>query len=91
VQSITEDGGYIQCAASEESANAGYQGEQPDFGSGPSAAPVGVDETAVAPRSAPAARKPAVKHGKRKSPSAKRAAVTTCTLTADVSLVYAIA
>ncbi len=92
VQSITEGGGYIQCTANEESVNAEYQGEQPDFGSPPSVLPVGVREGAATATPPPGTPKPAVKHRKkRRAPSAKRAAVTTCRLTADVSLTYAIA
>jgi hypothetical protein len=86
VQSMAEGGGYIQCAGSEE----GYLGEQPDFGSAgnyatPEIAPRAIAK-AVAPRAAVKPRKP-----KRKKKSvAKKASATTCTLSTQVSLVYAL-
>jgi hypothetical protein len=90
VQSIVENGGYIGCTGNEVE----YLGEQPDFGS----PGVGVSSGAVSvPRVegavAPATGKPATKHTKkkkRKAPVAKRASVAGCTLTAQVSLTYAI-
>ncbi len=89
IQSIVEDGGYIGCTGNEIE----YLGEQPDFGS----PGVGVSGVAVSPRAgteaAPGASKPAVKHPKkkkRKAPVAKRASVAGCTLSAQVSLTYAI-
>jgi hypothetical protein len=88
VQSIVENGGYIGCTGNEVE----YLGEQPDFGSpgvGVSGAAVSVPRATseVAP-----ANKPAAKHAKkkRKAPVAKRASVTGCTLSAQVSLTYAI-
>ena len=93
VQAIVEGGGYIGCTSSEESSNDEYQGAQPDFGS----PGVGVSGVAVSPRAgteaAPGTSKPAVKHPKkkkRKAPVAKRASVAGCTLSAQVSLIYAI-
>ncbi|HTU77215.1 MAG TPA: hypothetical protein VMF09_00490 [Solirubrobacteraceae bacterium] len=87
VQSIVEDGGSISCTGSEneESRYVEYEGEQPDFGSGRS-----VD--AVAPVSAPAAAAAPkrAKRRKKKQASAKAAAAVSCTLGAQVSLVYAI-
>jgi hypothetical protein len=86
IQSMAEGGGYIECAGSEE-----YLGEQPDFGSaGNPISAAGV--RAVAPKSAPAPPKPAVKRKKRrrKGPAAKKADATTCTLSTQVSLVYAL-
>ena len=92
VQSIVEDGGYIQCSGNEEQ----YLGEQPDFGS-PGISVVtaaGVSARGVAsPRSAPVIHKPAVKHHKKpaaRGPTAKHAVVSGCTLSAQVSLVYAL-
>jgi hypothetical protein len=81
-QNVTEGGGSIQCT-SEESKYAEYEGEQPDFGSSESSV------LADRPVSAPAAAvtRPKVK---RKRPKAKKAAAATCTLSAQVSLVYAI-
>src|ERR1700677_220181 len=92
VQSIVENGGYIGCAGDEIE----YLGEQPAFGS-PGVVEYGGEVTA-APRVtgavAPVASKPAVKHAKKnkhkKAPVAKRASVAGCTLTAQVSLTYAI-
>jgi hypothetical protein len=91
VQSIVEDGGYIECTGGE--GYEGYSGEQPDFGSSSRG-------VAVAPEASPRAvartptsktRKPAVKRGKkRKSPTAKRASATGCSLSAQVSLAYAL-
>jgi hypothetical protein len=88
VQSISEDGGYISCTGGEESAGVEYQGEQPDFGSpAVSVSPVRVSAGVAAP----AVHKPAVKHRKpRKGPTAKPAIATTCTLSTQVALVYAI-
>jgi len=89
VQSIVEDGGYIGCTGNEVE----YLGEQPDFGS----PGVGVSPGAVSvPRvegAVTGTSKPAVKHAKKKkgeAPVAKRASVAGCTLTAQVSLTYAI-
>jgi hypothetical protein len=82
VQSIAEDGGYIDCSGDLE-----YQGEQPDFGSGVSVGNI-VESAPVAPavhtdkHAKP--RKPAKRH------SAKKAAVASCTLSTQVSLVYAL-
>ncbi len=91
VQSIVENGGYIGCTGNEVE----YLGEQPDFGSpdvGSSGGEVSVQR--VAGTAAPVASKPAVKHAKKKkrkqAPVAKRASAAGCTLTAQVSLTYAI-
>jgi uncharacterized protein YggE len=88
VQSIAEGGGYISCT--DESGYVEYQGEQADFGS--SASTISASRVAagtVAPTSAPPIRKPR-KHRSRKAPSAKRASAATCTLTAQVAVVYSI-
>jgi len=89
VQSIVENGGYIGCTGNEIE----YLGEQPDFGS----PGVGVSGVAVSPRAvtkaAPGAGKPTVNHAKKKkrrTSVAKRASVAGCTLSAQVSLTYAI-
>ena len=91
VQSIVENGGYIGCTGNEVE----YLGEQPDFGSpgvGSSGGEVSVPRVAGA--TAPVTSKPAVKHAKKKkrkqAPVAKRASAAGCTLTAQVSLTYAI-
>jgi hypothetical protein len=96
VQSIVENGGYIGCTGDEIE----YLGEQPDFGS-PGAGAYGatVSVPRVAGVAVPGASKPAGKHGKKKkrrrsgskkTPVAKPASVAGCTLTAQVSLTYAI-
>jgi hypothetical protein len=90
VQSIAEGGGSISCTGGEESGYAEYQGEQPDFGS--SGSGVAIPE-AVAPRAqvhSTARKKTAHKPAPKKKPSAKAAAVSTCTLSASVSIAYAI-
>jgi len=90
VQSIVEDGGYIGCTGSEIE----YLGEQPDFGSpGVGVSPDTVSVPRVAGAVTPGASRPAVKHAKKKThkpPVAKHASVADCTLTAQVSLTYAI-
>ncbi len=50
VQSVVEDGGYIQCTAPGESEYAQYEGEEPDFGSAPRPG-VATPEAAAAPAS----------------------------------------
>jgi hypothetical protein len=90
VQSVVENGGYIQCTAPGESGYAQYEGEEPDFGSAPQTV-VGAPAAAATRPSvgvaAPVA-KPKRKKGKR--PAAKRAVAGSCKLTAQVSLVYTI-
>jgi hypothetical protein len=86
VQSMAEGGGYIQCAGSEE----GYLGAQPDFGSAGNYATPQVGPRALAK---PLAPKPAVRSRKpkrKKKSVAKKASATTCTLSTQVSLVYAL-
>jgi hypothetical protein len=92
VQSIGEDGGYIGCTGGEESTGAEYQGEQPDFGSPDvSVSPVRVSAGVAAPARTAPVRRPAVKHSKpRKGPTAKKAVATSCTLSAQVTLLYAL-
>ena len=83
VQSIAEGGGYIDCPTGEE-----YQGEQPDFGyasGGEVIEAAGVP--AAAPRTAPSAPKPVIRHHKKKR-SAKAAAAAACTLSTQVALAY---
>ncbi len=84
VQNIAEGGGYIYCTGGDESSYVEYEGERPDFGS----SNVGV---AVAPQAAaatPEVRKPLKRRSKRVS--AKAASAVSCTLSTQVSLVYAI-
>jgi hypothetical protein len=91
VQSISEGGGYIGCTGGDETGYAEYQGEQPDFGSpAVSIAATRASPGTAAPGSAPPIRRPTAKQRKRKSPKAKHAAAPSCTLTAQVSLVYSI-
>jgi hypothetical protein len=92
VQSIVEGGGSIQCTTGGESGYVEYEGEQPDFGS-----PSVSVEPALAPRVAGSAVKPTVhKPGskrpkkKKKKPAAKAASAAVCTLSTDVTLVYAL-
>jgi|HubBroStandDraft_2_1064218.scaffolds.fasta_scaffold443518_1 hypothetical protein len=89
VQSVAEGGGYIQCAGNEE----GYLGEQPDFGSAgnyavPDVAPRAAGK--VAPGVSKPVVKPPRKPKRKKKGAAKKASVTTCTLSTQVSLVYAL-
>jgi hypothetical protein len=87
VQSVVEGGGSIDCTGGEESNYAEYQGEQPDFASGP--------RTVATPLAAKAPTAGKVTHTvkkkrKRKHPTAKQAAAVSCKLSAQVPLVYAI-
>jgi uncharacterized protein YggE len=89
VQSIAEGGGYISCT--DESGYVEYQGEQADFGS--SASTISTSRVApgtATPTSSPPIRKPTRKHRKRTTPAAKPASAATCTLTAQVAVVYSI-
>jgi hypothetical protein len=87
VQNIVEDGGSISCTVSEDQENPyiEYEGEQPDFGSGPSQRIVAAPEAAAV--STPSRR---THKRKKRHATAKKASATTCTLSAQVSLVYAI-
>jgi hypothetical protein len=80
VQSAGEGGGYIQCLEDQE-----YEGAEPDFGSAGVSTVGALSAPAAAPVKAPL-RKPARRHPRRRS--AKKAAAGTCTLYAQVSLVY---
>lgn len=92
VQSVIEGNGSIECMdGEEESSYVGYQGEQPDFGSQESR--VIAPELSRSNRAPVAVTRPQVKHPKKKhkrKPSAKAATAVTCTLSTDVTLVYAI-
>lgn len=87
VQSIVEGGGSIECTGGEESGYVEYDGEQPDFGSPASSSVVPLEATSRS--STPTVRKPALKH-RKKHAVAKQASATACTLSAQVSLAYAI-
>jgi hypothetical protein len=86
VQSVAEGGGYIACSGGGESNYAEYEGEEPDFGSAP--APLPAPAAAVAPR-ATGVRRARPRRVRHRRPTAKKATAVTCTLTAQVSLVYA--
>jgi hypothetical protein len=90
-QTIAEDGGFIDCAGGGESGFVEYEGEQPDFGTaGPAVGGVRLAAPA-APAGAPVRPKPAIKRRHRKHRrTAKTALSATCTLTAQVSIAYAI-
>jgi hypothetical protein len=97
VQTLVEDGGSISCTGTEEgeSRYAEFTGEQPDFGTASSPVePYAVAEPESAASSSPAtAVRPQIHLKKRKKHrTAKAAAVVdvTCTLSAQVSLVYPI-
>ncbi|MBA3807007.1 MAG: hypothetical protein H0X28_01235 [Solirubrobacterales bacterium] len=83
-QSVIEGGGYINCSSEGEYAE--YEGGQPDFGSGPQ--PVGV--VAPAASAAPTVRRAKTRRTKRRRTVAKKATAASCTLSAQVALVYAI-
>jgi hypothetical protein len=91
VQSLAEDGGYIECS-SPTSEYASYEGQQPDFGfaSAPSViAGAGAAAPSAGLKASPqVSHRPRVKH--KKHPAAKKAAATSCNLTAQVSVVYAL-
>jgi hypothetical protein len=91
VQSVVEGGGYIDCVGGDESSYAEYDGVEPDFGSGPQPA-VATPLSASTPAKGPSRQ--AIHRVKpkrpKKHPVAKQAAAVSCTLTAQVSLVYAL-
>jgi hypothetical protein len=91
VQSVVEDGGYINCTASGETEYAEYEGEEPDFGSAPQPNVGAVAQGTLAPKAATTPAKAKLKHRKRKHTTAKKAAVGTCKLQARVAVIYAIA
>lgn len=85
-ESVAEGGGYINCTGG-EAEYAEYEGGQPDFGSGPQSSSV-----AAAPGLASAApvRRAKARRLKHRRPKAKKAMAASCTLSAQVSLVYTI-
>ncbi len=90
VQSLAEDGGYIECS-SPTSEYAEYEGAQPDFGYASAPAIFGSSGAAApAAQGAPAKRVSHRPKVKRKKPAAKKASATSCNLTAQVSVVYAL-
>jgi hypothetical protein len=92
VQTITEDGGEIECSSGGEEYEP-YEGERPDFGSARGSNQV-LGASAPSAASAPAVRPlaskraGAKKHRKRKHPTARKATAPGCKLTAQVSLAY---
>jgi hypothetical protein len=92
VQSVVEGGGSIECTTGGESGYVEFEGEQPDFGTPSVSVSPDVAPHAEGSATAPTVHKPAVKHKKKKKkkPAAKAATATTCTLSTDVTLVYAI-
>lgn len=93
-QTITEDGGGIECSSGGEEGWAPYQGEQPDFGSARNAGQVLSSSASPTAASSPSKESSAVKrtsgkrHRKHKRPVAKKATAPGCKLTAQVSLAY---
>jgi hypothetical protein len=90
-QTITEDGGGIECSSGGEEGWEPYQGEQPDFGSARNAGQVLSSTTSPAAASSPSStvkRTSAKRHRKHKRPVAKKATAPGCKLTAQVSLAY---
>jgi hypothetical protein len=83
VQSIAEGGGYITCPDEVE-----YQGEQPDFGSASGPSVVAGTRLPARPvaSGAPSAKGPA--HHKRRK--AKKASASSCMLSTQVSISYAL-
>jgi uncharacterized protein YggE len=89
VQSIAEGGGFISCSSGPEGEYVEFTGEQPDFGSAPSM--VGPVQAARGGAPAPIVRHTTAKKRKKsKTPAAKKATASGCTLTAQVALVYTI-
>jgi hypothetical protein len=89
VQSIVEGGGSIACSGGEsESGYVEYEGEQPDFGSRVVTTVAPEEASGVA--RAPGVRKPQAKRSKKKKPTAHKSGATSCMLSAEVSLTYAI-
>jgi hypothetical protein len=94
-QTITEDGGGIECSSGGEEGWEPYQGEQPDFGSARNAGQVLSSTASPTAASSPSKesssavkRKSSKRHKKHKRPVAKKATAPGCKLTAQVSLAY---
>ena len=91
VQSVIEGGGYINCYGGVEGLTE-YEGEQPDFGSAPQPGVSLSTSAAPSQEASPLTHRAKAKRPKRKHhPKAKKAATASCTLTAQVSLIYTIA
>ncbi len=94
VQSVVEGGGYINCSSGEES-YVEYGGVEPDFGTASAPSVTNTVSATSAPAKEESSARPVrrlkPKHPKkRKAPVAKKATAVGCTLTAQVSLVYAL-
>jgi hypothetical protein len=95
VQSVVEGGGFINCSSGEES-YVEYGGVEPDFGTASAPSLVSTPESAASvpakqeSSSRPVRRLKPKRPKKRKAPVAKKATAVSCTLTAQVSLVYAL-
>jgi hypothetical protein len=94
-QTVTEDGGYIECSSGGEEGWEPYRGEQPDFGSARNAGQVLSSTTAPSATSSPSQqsagavkRTPAKRRRRHRPPVAKKATAAGCKLTAQVSLAY---
>lgn len=90
-QTVTEDGGGIECSSGGEEGWESYKGEEPDFGSARNAGQVLSSKAAPPAASAPSSavkRTSAKRHRKHKRPVAKKATAAGCKLTAQVSLAY---
>ena len=88
VQDIGESGGSVQCHSGSEAPYPAYEGEEPDFGSATAVSEVGNAPT-FTPEVAPVATTHSVKkRKKRKKHVAKAAAAVSCTVYADITLVY---
>ena len=93
-QTVTEDGGGIECSSGGEEGWEAYRGEQPYFGSARNAGQVLSSTTSGAARPASpesastVKRKPSRRHKRHRRPLAKKATAPGCKLTAQVSLVY---
>jgi hypothetical protein len=93
VQSVVEGGGYIGCIGGDESSYAEYNGVEPDFGSAPQtnvATPLAASSAPAKGSVAPTVKRMKPKRATHMRPVAKKAAAVGCTLTAQVSLVYAL-
>jgi hypothetical protein len=93
-QTVTEDGGEIECSSGGEEGWEPYKGEQPDFGSARNAGQVLSSAAAPNATSAPSRsagtvkRTSAKRHRRHRRPVAKKATAAGCKLTAQVSLAY---
>lgn len=94
VQSVAERGGSISCSGGEsEDGYTPYDGERPDFGEEESGGFVRSAEAAPTAPSLKSASKPTPKKKpkkKKKKTAAKTAAAVSCSLEAQVGLVYAL-